>query len=136
MSKPFAGDGCVVRVGLTEDVSGQLLLEGCRVTALRVTQDEVDVTTAAGEGWRTLLPGAGLRSLQVDLAGLCLGSEGEQLLRRAALSGELIQSSIGVDDHRSISASFLVMQWSISSHVNEEATYEVVLHSSGTVVLS
>lgn len=136
MIKPFAGDGCVVRVGLAETASEQLLVEGCRVTGLRVCQDEVDVTTSAGEGWRALLPGAGVRAVQVELAGIYLGSDGEQLLRRAALSGELIQGTVSVDDDRAVSAPFLVSQLSVNSHVNEEATYEVVLQSAGAVTLS
>lgn len=136
MSKPFAGDGCLVQVGLAEAGAEQLLVEGCRLTGFRVSQDEVDVTTSASEGWRTLLPSAGLRAIQVDLAGIYLGSSGELLLRRAALTGELIQGSVSVDDNTIVSAPFLVRRLSVASHVNDEATYEVVLQSAGTVTLS
>lgn len=136
MSKPFAGDGCVVRVGLAADGGEQLLVEGCRVTGIRLSQDEVDVTTSASEGWRRLLPRAGVRALQVDLAGIYLGSPGELLLRRAALSGELIEGAVTVDESRVISAPFLVTTLSVDSEVKEEATYRVVLQSAGSVSLS
>lgn len=136
MIATFAGDGSTLRIAKTGSQGQHLFVEGCRVVSCRISQEEVDVTTSADGGWRKLLGRAGLRSFQVVLDGVFLGSPGEQFLREAAFSGELIHGHLLLDHERAVSGQFLVSKLTIESKVKNEATYEVVLESAGPVSLA
>jgi predicted secreted protein len=131
----MAGSNCVLRIADGPLANAFLLLEGLRLTSWKIEQDEVDVTVASGPGWRRLLSGAGLRSMEVQISGLYLRSEGELRLREAALSGAVFATELTLDEGEAIKGSFVASELRFESAVNEEVTYAATLRSAGPITV-
>lgn len=135
MSLPLGGSDCVLRISDSETPSSFVLVEGVRVSGWKISQEEVDVTDGGDEGWRRLLPGAGLRSLELTLSGLYLGSVGELLLRDKAFRGDAVECALTLDQGTAIRGRFIAVSLSFESVVNDEATYAATLRSAGSVII-
>jgi predicted secreted protein len=136
MSLPLPGSECLLRISANEDEQPFLLVEGLRLSGWRVSQEEVEVTDLGDGCWRRLLSGAGLRSLEVMVSGLYLGSKGELRLRELAFSGALADCTLSLDHGTSLRGRFAVAEMRFESAVNEEATYASTLRSSGPISIS
>ncbi|NJC06932.1 TP901-1 family phage major tail protein [Sphingomonas kaistensis] len=136
MSLPIAGSDCLLRISNGEPTPQYLLVEGLRLSGWKVSQEEVDVSDLSDGGWRKLLSGAGLRSLEVKLTGLYLGSEGELRLRDMAFSGVSAECTLSLDQGTAVRGQFIVSELRFDSAVNEEATYASILRSTGPVSIS
>lgn len=135
MNLPVSGSDCVLRISDGRPGSAFLLVEGLRLSGWKFALDEVDVTTQVDGGWRRLLPGAGPRSLEVQLRGLYLGSPGELKLRQAAFEGTLFDGQMTLDESEEVRGQFLVCELRVDGAINEEATYSAVLRSSGPITI-
>lgn len=135
MSLPLSGSECLLRIADQEADPSFILVEGVRLSGWKVSQEAVDVTDGGDEGWRRLLPAAGLRSLELVLNGLYLGSVGEHLLRDKAFRGEAFECALTLDQGKAVRGRFIVVNLSFESVVNEEATYAATLRSAGSIVV-
>lgn len=135
MTLPMRGDDCVLRISDPADPSELVLVEGVRLSGWKIAQEAIEVSDAGDQGWRRLLPGAGMRSLELTLNGLYLGSNGELLLRNKAFRGEAVDCSLTLDQGTAVRGRFIALTMSFESAVNEEATYVVTLRSAGPVVI-
>ncbi|WP_426267867.1 phage tail tube protein [Sphingomonas sp. LHG3443-2] len=136
MSLPLGGNDCLLRISDGEESPTFLLVEGVRLSGWTISHDEVEVTDAGDEGWRRLLPGAGLRSLELKLSGLYLGSAGERLLRDCAFSGAAFGCVLTLDHAEAVRGRFIAVKLQMDSAINEEATYAATLRSAGPVVIN
>jgi predicted secreted protein len=136
MSLPLAGNECLLRISDGEIAGSFHLIEGLRLSGWKISQEEVEVTDLSDQGWRRLLSGAGLRSLEVRLSGLYLGSQGEQRLREVAFSGTAAACELTLDQGLAVRGSFVASELRFGSAVNEEATYAATLKSAGPVSIS
>jgi predicted secreted protein len=135
MTLPVTGSKCLLRISDGSSSPAFLLVEGLRLTSWKIEQEEVDVTVATDEGWRRLLFGAGLRSLEVQISGLYLRSAGELLLRQAALSGAIFKGELTLDEGEVIAGPFVTSDLRFDNMVNEEVTYAATLRSAGPMTV-
>lgn len=136
MSLTLDGNDCLLSIRSDLAGSPYVPVEGARIIAWKVSQDVVEVTDAGDGPWRRLLSGSGLRSLQVEVQGLYLGSAGEVLLSQLALSGVAFDAEMTLGAGKAVRGSFITSALSIESAVNEEATYAATLRSAGPVELN
>ena len=135
MSLPLAGSECLLRIMGGGSTPTYHLVEGLRMTGWKMSQEEVEVTDTSDGGWRRLLSGAGLRSLEVQVRGLYLGSEGELRLREVAFSGTAVECELTLDEAEAVRGAFIASELCFESTVNEEATYSAILRSAGPIVV-
>lgn len=133
MSLPQPGSECLLRISDGEPIPALKLVEGLRLTGWNVTQQSVEVTDMSDAGWTRLLSGAGLRSLEIQLGGLFLGSEGELRLREVALSGSAADCELTLDQGEAVRGRFIASELRYESAVNEEVTYSATLRSAGPI---
>lgn len=135
MSLPLRGSDCVLRIGDPGTSSNFVLVEGVRLSGWKILQEQVEVTDGGDEGWRRLLPGAGLRSLELAFSGMYLGSIGEQLLRDKAFRGKPVECALTLDEGTAVRGRFIASSLSFEATVNDEATYAATLRSAGAVTI-
>lgn len=111
------------------------LVTGMRTTGLKINGGSVDITNKGSAGWRELLPGGGVKSIDIDFGGIWNADDPVlKQLQAAILNGTLLEAEVvsgGGDKFQGL--------WDVSSftrngpHDNAE-TYEGALQSSGPVV--
>jgi TP901-1 family phage major tail protein len=106
-------------------------LAGLRATGLTINSDAVNITNKDSNGWRTLLSGAGLRSVSLTGSGVFTNSTAETQLRTNAMTGVLDSYRIVFESGDSLSGQFLITRLDYSGDYNGERTYAVSLESSG-----
>lgn len=136
MSLTLEGGHCLLSIRAEFAETPYIPIEGVRISGWKVSQEVVDVTNAGDGPWRRHLSESGLRSLQVELRGLYLGSEGEALLRQMALTGAAFDAEMTLGQEKVVRGSFLASEFSIESAVSEEATYAASLRSAGPIELN
>ena len=118
---------------LTVDWAATTLI-GVRTRGFTMNNEPIDITTDDDAGFRTLLPDAGVRSLDVDVAGIC----GDEILIAE------INTAIGSGAHKAISIALPTgtgtlacsgMLTNISPTGSHDGAYEftATFLSSGTV---
>lgn len=135
MSLPITGDSCVLYIAGESLETDSILVEGVRVSGWKLTREEVEVTTSGDDGWRRLLPRAGLRHLSIDVEGLYLGSEGELRLRQMAMDGLVLNCTMSLDHETSVGGPFMATELNIRSSVDDEVMFAVTLRSAGSVTI-
>lgn len=135
MSVPVGDGGCILRVSDGQAPASLLLIDGVRLTGWKIAHELVDVTTQGDGGWQRLLSGAGLRSLEVKLAGLYLGSAGELRLRAAAFAGTAFDGELTLDRGEIVRGQFIVAELTLESAISEEPTFAVLLRTAGPITI-
>jgi TP901-1 family phage major tail protein len=136
MSQPVTGSECLLEISDGKPAMSFLLVEGLRLSGWKLSQEEVDVTHLGDGGWRTLLSGAGLRSLEVRFSGLYLGSAGELRLRELAFGGLAAECRLSLEQGTAVRGKFIASELQFESAVNEEATCSSTLRSAGPISIS
>jgi len=106
---------------------------GLRTTQMAINGSQVVITSKESGGWRTLLAGAGTRSVSVSAAGIFLGSTAEDKIRANALSGAIDGYELSFEDGAKLRGSFLVQRLEYAGDFNGERNYTLQLESSGQV---
>ena len=106
---------------------------GMRTTQMSVAGEPVVVTHKDSGGWRTLLSGAGVRSVSVSAAGIFTGSAAEARIRSNALAGTIDDYRLTFEGGETITGRFLVTRLDYAGDYNGERSYTVALESSGAV---
>jgi TP901-1 family phage major tail protein len=107
---------------------------GMRTTQLSVNGEAVAVTHKDSGGWRTLLSGAGVRSVSVSAAGVFTGSAAEARVKANALAGVLDDYRLAFEGGETMTGRFLVTRLDYAGDYNGERSYTIALESSGAVV--
>ncbi len=107
---------------------------GLRTTQLSVNGEAVAITSKGSGGWRELLSGAGVRSVNVSGAGVFTGSAAEQRIRANALAGIIDDYQLGFESGETMTGRFLVSRLDYAGDYNGERSYTLALESSGPVV--
>jgi len=127
-----SGSAFLLKIGSHENDSYDLLA-GMTATSVLISGAGVEITNCGSGGWRTLLSGAGLRSLTVAASGIFMGSEAERRARELALSGHLAPLMLVFAGGDNLSGRFLITALEYSGEVDGERQYRVTLESSGPV---
>ncbi|MFM9827917.1 MAG: phage tail tube protein [Sphingomonas sp.] len=107
---------------------------GLRTTQLSVNGEAVAITSKASGGWRELLSGAGVRSVNVSGAGVFTGSAAEQRIKASALAGTIDDYQLSFESGETMTGRFLVTRLDYAGDFNGERSYTLALESSGPVV--
>ena len=103
-----------------------------RTHTLTLDHEVVDITNKDSNGFRTILEGAGTKSISISVEGIVDNAASYETLFSAANSGSISTYSIGgMGDGDVIEGSFHLSSFETSGAHNGEQTFSVTLNSSG-----
>lgn len=112
--------------------SGGTTIADCREHTLRINHEAVDTTNKSSNGFRTLLEGAGTKSLSITFGGVMTNDAGFETFQGYANAGSINAHAIGWADGDTIEGSFQVTSFEITGSFNNEQAFSATLESSGT----
>lgn len=126
-------------IALTTNGSGTLdegfrMIGGLRSTSLSVNAEAIDVTHQGSAQWKTLLDGAGIKSMAISGSGVFEQDSRLARLRTNVLAQTL--TNFRVIEHSSgdyFSGSFKITALERAGDYNNEQTFSISLESSGAV---
>ncbi|MCW5646792.1 MAG: phage major tail protein, TP901-1 family [Sphingopyxis sp.] len=127
------GSAFLLKVGNGAAPPTYATVAGLRTTQLSVNGEAVNVTTKDSGGWRSLLSGAGVRSVSVSAAGIFTGSAAEVRVRGHALAGTIDDYELSFESGERLRGRFLVTRLDYAGDYNGERNYTLNLESSGAV---
>lgn len=111
---------------------------GLQAKSFTLNNEEIDVTNHDSSQWKTLLDGAGIRSMTVAGNGIHNGSA--STLNKAednCMSGTLTNFQVvDANSGRTYTAAFKIVSWERGGEHNGAQTYAISLASSGAVTVS
>ena len=127
------GSAFLLKIGDGATPPAFATVAGMRTTQMSGAGGPVGVTHKDSGGWRTLLSGAGVRSVSVSAAGIFTGSAAEARIRSNALAGTIDDYRLTFEGGETITGRFLVTRLDYAGDYNGERSYTVALESSGAV---
>lgn len=109
-----------------------VVIADCRTHSFRINHELVDVTTKSSAGFRTLLEGAGTKSLTVSFGGVVGNDAGFEAFQGFANAGSVNAHALGWADGDTIEGSFQVSSFEVTGEFNGEQTFTATLESSGS----
>ncbi len=109
-----------------------ITLAGLRTKAFRLNAQAVDITnTDSAQGWKELLPGAGVKSAEISGAGIFLDTASDVLARTAFFDQTVEEYQFIIPDFGVVEGPFLLTTLSYAGSYRGEASYELTLMSAG-----
>lgn len=127
------GTAFLLKAGDGLDPPGFYTIAGMKAQKLLISGEAVAAPVESGQ-WKSLLGGAGTRSVSISAAGIFTGSEAEKQVRAAALSGSIESYELSFESGERLRGSFIVMSLEYVGDFNGERNYTLALESSGEVV--
>ncbi|MBP3958339.1 phage major tail protein, TP901-1 family [Gemmata sp. G18] len=112
--------------------SGGTAIADCRTHSLRINHELVDITNKSSNGYRTLLEGAGVKSVTVTFGGVMTNDTGFETFQGYANAGSINAHALGWADGDTLEGSFQVSSFEITGEYNGEQTFTATLESSGS----
>jgi TP901-1 family phage major tail protein len=106
-------------------------IAGGREHTLRYGHELVDVTNKGSNGYRTLLEGAGTKSVSVTFSGVIENDAYFETFQGYANAGSINAMALGWADGDKLEGSFMISTFEISGAHNNEQTFTATLESSG-----
>ena len=124
-------------VKLKQDDESYVTLAGLRTKALRLNARVVDVTdSGSAEGWKELLPNAGVKSAEVSGQGIFRNEASAAQVRQAFFEQNPIDLRFLLPGFGQIDGAFLISSLSYSGNYQGEAGFDITLMSAGAPVFS
>jgi predicted secreted protein len=111
-------------------------LAAMRSTSYKLGVEMVEITNKDSASFRTLLEGAGTKSLSINVAGLATTDATYETFKGLAQAAALNTFQLLEPDGDTIEASFLITNFEASGDFNKEFTFTATLESSGTITFS
>lgn len=106
-------------------------LAGLRSKTFRLNSRPVDIThSESAEGWKELLPNAGVKSAEISGAGVFKTDESASLARQAFFDQSLLDLRFILPGFGQIDGKFLITSLSYSGAYQGEARFDVTLMSA------
>jgi len=127
-----AQNGRDMLVKIKNEAGDYITLAGLRTKAFRLNARAVDITDSeSAQGWKELLPGAGVKSAEISGAGI-FRDTGSDALARAAFFEQSVQDyQFIIPDFGIVEGPFLLTSLSYAGSYEGETTYELTLMSAG-----
>lgn len=110
-------------------------LAGLRSKTIRFNARPIDITHAdSAQGWKELLPHAGIKSAEVSGVGIFKTEESAALVRQAFFDQTLLNLRLILPSFGQIEGPFLIGSLTYSGSFQGEARFEVTLLSAGQPV--
>src|SRR4051812_31422679 len=106
---------------------------GLKGLTMTIGNESVDITNKDSNGWRTLLKGAGTKSLNVSANGIAETGATYETLKGYAEADSINTMQIAGPDGDAAEASFQITSFEESGAENDALTFSISLVSSGTV---
>lgn len=127
-----AQNGRDMLVKIKNETGEFVTLAGLRSKAFHLNAQAVDITnTDSSEGWKELLPGAGVKSAEISGAGVFRDTESDALARSAFFDQSVQTYRFIIPDFGIIQGPFLLTSLSYAGTYQGEASYELTLLSAG-----
>lgn len=110
-------------------------LGGIRSNSATLNNEAIDITNMDSSEYRTLLDGAGIRSMDISGSGVLENEAPISTVRTAFLAGTLTNFNL-VETNGTWSGAFKITSFEISGEYNGAQTYSVSLQSSGTITFT
>lgn len=110
------------------------IIGGMRNVRLLVNTQLIDSSGHSSNGWRELLPEAGLRQVNISGSGAFTNSEAERNIQELALTGKFGEYKITFGNGGSLSGKFQISHYERLSEMTSEEGYVISLESSGALV--
>ncbi len=107
------------------------LLPGLRDTDWTVNGDQVDVTSKDSNTWRTLLAGAGIRSLDVSVSGIFQDATVEETVRGWAFDQSINWWQIGLENGDRLEFQAQIRNYARTGAYQDADQYSFSLESHG-----
>ena len=132
-----AQNGRDMLVKIKTDTGEFVTLAGLRTKAFRLNARAVDVTDSGSvQGWKELLPGAGVKSAEISGAGVFRDMASDALARTAFFEQSVETYHFIIPDFGVVEGPFLVASLSYAGSYQGEASYELTLISAGVPTFS
>lgn len=127
-----AQNGRDMLVKIKNEAGDYVTMAGLRSKAFRLNAQTVDITnTDSAQGWKELLPGAGVKSAEISGAGVFRDAESDVLARTAFFEQSVETYRFILPDFGVVEGPFLLTSLSYAGTYQGEATYELTLMSAG-----
>lgn len=119
-------------VKIKDDQDSFVTLAGLRTKTFKLNARVVDIThSESAEAWRELLPGAGVKSADVNGSGVFTDSHSDALARASFFEQSVREYQLILPDFGIIEGPFLISKLAYAGTYQGEATYEMTLQSAG-----
>jgi TP901-1 family phage major tail protein len=121
-----------------QDVTGAFVsVAGIRSRSLMLNAESIDITDRDSTGrWRTLLAGAGTRSVHVSGSGLFKDAASDALIHTSLFAGTVLVWQILIPDFGIITGPFQITALTYGGAQDTAITFEIGLHSAGPVTFT
>jgi len=109
---------------------GYVTVAGLRTKTMRLNARPVDVTDTTSQGWKELLPGAGIRTAEISGTGVFRDGASDAQIRTAFFEQAALDCQFIIPDFGMITGDFLVIGLSYAGSYNGEAQFELSLSSA------
>ena len=132
-----AQNGRDMLIKIQNDQSVFITVAGLRTKSLKFNAKTIDITDSESEeSWRELLPGAGVKSVEVSGQGIFRDSVSDALVRASFFDQTSRTYQIIIPDFGTITALFMISLLHYAGSYKGEAIYDVVLVSAGKPVFA
>ena len=124
MSAQRGGD---MLLKIKNDAGVYVTVAGLRTKTLRLNARPVDVTDTASQGWKELLPGAGMRTAEISGTGVFRDAESDVRIRAAFFDQSAQTCRFVIPSFGLIEGDFLITGLNYAGSYNGEAQFELSL---------
>ena len=108
-------------------------ISALRSTSFTINEETVDVTDKDGDGWRELLEGAGISSMNVSGSGIADNGDTQAFMLNAVLNKTHIGLKIIREAGDAFTGTFQIASMAFAGEYNAEETFDLTVESAGTV---
>lgn len=117
--------------------AGGNAIADCRTHTLKIGNEQVEITNKSSNSFRTLLEGAGTKSLGITFGGVVSNDTYFETFQGYAFANSINAMALGgIADSDVIEGSFAVSDFEITGEYNGEQTFTATLMSSGSYSLT
>jgi len=127
MSAQRGGD---MLLKMKDATANYVTVAGLRTKTLRLNAWPVDVTDTSSQGWKELLPGAGMRMAEISGTGVFRDAESDALIRSAFFDQSAQDCRFIIPGFGMIDGAFLITGLNYAGSSNGEAQFEISLASA------
>ena len=124
-------------IKIDDGSSGFITVAGLRTKTLKFGARSVDIThSESDEAWRELLPGGGVKSVEISGQGIFSDGASDIRLRESFFAQSAETYQIIIPDFGTIEGAFLISALNYAGSYNGEASYEISLSSASKPVFT
>ncbi len=124
-------------VKIKDDLGIFVTVAGLRTKTLKFNAKSIDIThSESDEAWRELLPGAGVKSVEIGGNGIFKDGASDALVRTSFFEQSAKTYEIIIPDFGSITGNFIITTLMYAGSYKGEASYELQLVSAGKPIFA